>query len=130
MEFAITVHASPTSGSSSRTALEFTRAALRAGHRVSRVFFYHEGVRVGDRLAVTPQEEIDLLGEWVSVRDVHGIELAVCIAASLKRGLLNAEEARRYERLSANLHPAFEVVGLGQLIDAIQTADRFVSFAA
>ena len=53
-----------------------------------------------------------------------------CIASSLRRGLLNDAEAERYEKTAANLNAAFEISGLGQLIDAGLAADRTVTFAA
>jgi tRNA 2-thiouridine synthesizing protein D len=48
----------------------------------------------------------------------------------LRRGLLNEAETERYERTAANLNNAFEISGLGQLIDAGLAADRTVTFAA
>ena len=94
------------------------------------MFFYHDGVYNADVLRVPPQDEHDLLADWAELKNEHGVELNVCIAAALRRGVLNSEEAHRYERAAANLHPAFEIAGLGQLIDALVTADRSITFAA
>jgi len=79
---------------------------------------------------VPPQEEDSVIERWAALSKNHSIELAVCIAASLKRGVINDEARDRYEKPAANLHPAFTIVGLGQLIDAIASADRFISFGA
>jgi tRNA 2-thiouridine synthesizing protein D len=68
--------------------------------------------------------------KWVSLHENHGVELAVCIAAALKRGMLNEAEQARYDKETANVHPAFEIVGLGQLIDALIHADHSITFAA
>ena len=52
----------------------------------------------------------------------------VCIAAALRRGVLNAEEAQRYGTSAANLEAPWELSGLGQLHEAAQTADRLLCF--
>src|SRR5690625_7834872 len=50
--FGLMVLGSPWSTQSVGSALRFAQAALAAGHRVLRVFFYHEGVQAASRLAV------------------------------------------------------------------------------
>lgn len=130
MKFALAVHGAPYSAQSADTALRFARAALAAGHSIPRVFFYHDGVHSASALAVPPQDEPSPQPGWVALAEQHGIELAVCIAASLKRGVVNAEEQSRYELPGSNVHPAFTIVGLGQLLDAILSSDRFITFAA
>ncbi len=53
----------------------------------------------------------------------------MCIAAALKRGLVDDNERDRYRLPAANVHPAFVIVGLGQLLEAVATTDRFITFA-
>ena len=130
MKFAISVHGAPFSSSAAHSAYRFAEATLDAGHKIARVFFYHDAVRTGDSLSVAPQEENTVIDRWAELSEKHEFELAVCIAASLKRGVINDEARDRYEKPAANLHPAFTIVGLGQLIDAIAGADRFISFGA
>lgn len=130
MNIAIAVHGAPYASQAATSALRFCRAALAAGHSVSRVFFYHDGVHTASALTVPPQDEPSPQPGWIELADSDGIELAVCIAAALKRGVVNADEARRYELGASNVHPAFAIVGLGQLIEAIGSSDRFVTFAA
>jgi tRNA 2-thiouridine synthesizing protein D len=89
MKLAIAVHGPPWNSESSASACRFIHAALDAGHDIVRVFFYHDGARTGDALAVTPQDEASVLDRWVALHDEHGVELAVCIAAALKRGILS-----------------------------------------
>jgi len=126
----IAVHGAPYASASSRTALRFVESALGLGHRIHRVFFHHDGVLAAAGQAVAPQDEEDLLDGWVRLAQSHGIELAVCIANALKRGMLDEAERDRYEREAATAHPAFSIVGLGQLIEAMTAADRFVTFPA
>lgn len=130
MNIAIAVHGAPYSSQAALSALRFCRAAVAAGHQVPRVFFYHDGVYTASALTVAPQDEPSPQADWVELAESAGIELAVCIAAALKRGLVDADEQRRYELAASNVHPAFAIVGLGQLIEAIGSSDRFVTFAA
>jgi tRNA 2-thiouridine synthesizing protein D len=128
MNFALLVTAAPTHENAWH-ALRFCEAACAGGHRVSRVFFYGEGAYHGNSLQAPPQDEPDLYLAWSALADAHGIELVVCVAAGLKRGVLDADGARRMEKAAANAGPAFVISGLGQLIEAMIEADRLVSFA-
>lgn len=101
---------------------------MRAGHELYRVFFYHEGVYHGSQLNVTPQDEIDRVQRWAELADQSGVELVLCVASALQRGVLDATEASRYERSAHNIHPAFVIAGLGQLVDAGIHSDRLLTF--
>jgi len=128
MNIAVLVYGSPTSSRAHISALGFVRAALLAGHKITRVFFYHDAVTVGNRQIVTPQDETDISEGWIEVARTHSVELCLCIAAALRRGILNTSEAERYERGIENLREPFEIVGLGQLAAAVIDADRVVTF--
>lgn len=130
MIFTVAVHNPPYATSANHHALQFCRAALTAGHNIARVFFYHEGVYTALNAQVAPQDEGDLLAQWQTLADTHDIELAVCIANALKRGVLSNEEQTRYDKAAATLAAPFELVGLGQLIDAIASSDRYIEFPA
>ncbi|MCB1691783.1 MAG: sulfurtransferase complex subunit TusD [Pseudomonadales bacterium] len=130
MKFAIVVHGAPYSSQSSLSALHFARAALASGHEIYRVFFYHDGVLNGTALAAPPQDEIDIPSAWQALAREHTLDLVVCIASSLRRGLLDETEADRYEKPAANLAPGFVISGLGQLIDGALNADRTITFCA
>ena len=130
MIISIAVHGAPYSSQSSLSALRFAENALARGHAIHRIFFYHEGVLAAGHHAVAPQDEEDIHAGWVALKEKHNIELAACIANSVKRGMLNDEERSRYGKPAATVHPAFTVVGLGQLVDAIAAADRLVTFPA
>lgn len=55
MKYTLMVNEGPYQHQSSDTALQFARAALEKGHEIFRVFFYHDGVNNGTRLAVPPK---------------------------------------------------------------------------
>jgi len=128
MKFAITVLGAPGSSQTTESALQFIAAALAKGHEIYRVFFYQDGVHNASTLLQPPQDEEALLAHWVALSEEHGIDLVVCIAAALRRGIVDATEAERYEKAHHNLHPAFTLSGLGQLVEASIVADRVITF--
>ena len=127
MKFAIALFAAPHLPAS-RRALRFAQAALADGHEIVRLFFYQDGVHSAASNVVSPQDELDLPGEWREFVTANGLDAVVCIAAALRRGVLNAEEAQRYARPAANLQAPWELSGLGQLHEAAQQADRLICF--
>jgi len=129
MKFLINVCAGPPSQAAS-SALRFCRAALRQGHSIERVFFYSDGVYNANDLLSPPTDEVNTQQQWVELHDEHNIELCVCIAAAVRRGMLNQEEANRYDKPSANISEPFIVSGLGQLVEGAVTADRTMTFSA
>ncbi|MCW1247350.1 sulfurtransferase complex subunit TusD [Pseudomonas sp. SAICEU22] len=127
MKFAIALF-SAAHAPSSRRALLFAQAALVAGHEIVRLFFYQDGVYNAAASVVTPQDEQDLPQQWRAFVSEHQLDGVVCIAAALRRGVLNAEEAQRYQRSAASVEAPWALSGLGQLHDAIQDADRLICF--
>ena len=127
MKFAIALFA-PGHAPSSRRALRFAQAALAGGHEIVRLFFYQDGVHSASGNVVSPQDELDLPSEWREFVQQHQLDAVVCIAAALRRGVLNEEEAQRYGKPAANLGAPWELSGLGQLHEAAQTADRLLCF--
>ncbi|MFL6877130.1 sulfurtransferase complex subunit TusD [Pseudomonas marginalis] len=127
MKFAIAVF-SAAHAPSSRRALLFAQAALAGGHEIVRLFFYQDGVYGASNNIVAPQDEQDIARQWRELVNVHQLDGVVCIAAALRRGVLNVEEATRYQRSAANLDAPWALSGLGQLHDATQAADRLICF--
>ena len=128
--FTIAIHGAPYSSQASHHGLKLTEALLAQGHEISRVFFFHDGVMNALNARVPPQEEQDQAQGWQALADTHGVELAVCIANALKRGVVSEAERDRYDTPTATLAAPFELVGLGQLIEAIATSDRYVEIPA
>lgn len=127
MKFVISVQASPQS-SASRRALKFAQAVLSEGHEILRIFLYQDGVCNATSIPVLPQDELDLGVAWAEFIQQHQLDAVVCVAAALRRGILNTAEAQRYGRKASVLSDSWELSGLGQLHEAIQQADRLVSF--
>ncbi len=127
MKFAIALF-SAAHAPSSRRALLFAQAALAGGHEIVRLFFYQDGVYSASNSVVTPQDEQDIAHQWRAFVSAHQLDGVVCIAAALRRGVLDNEEASRYQRSAVNLDAPWALSGLGQLHDAIQDADRLICF--
>ena len=104
------------------------QAALAGGHEIVRLFFYQDGVYSASNTIVAPQDEQDIARQWREFVSAHQLDAVVCIAAALRRGVLDSEEAARYQRSAVNLEAPWELSGLGQLHDATQAADRLICF--
>jgi tRNA 2-thiouridine synthesizing protein D len=130
MIFSIAVYAAPYSSQSSYSAYRFASELLKNGHTLYRVFFYCDGIHAGSELATPPQDEPQLTQAWQKLAREHRVDLVICIAAALKRGLLNPQEASRYEKNASNLAQGFELAGLGQLVDAAIVSDRLITFGS
>ena len=115
MRFDLLVQGAPLATGAPERALKFARAAIAAGHRVGRVFFYDDGVGVANRFAADEPGTRMQLAELAA--QAH-FELAVCVSAAGRRGV----------RAEQSLADGFVIVGLGQLIEAIEESDRLVSF--
>ncbi len=128
MIFSLAVYAAPYSSQASYSAYKFAMATLEQGHKLHRIFFYQDGVHNATNLAAPPQDEFNLQQAWQLLAKDHNLDLVVCIAAALRRGVLNESEAKRYDKPSHNLAGEFTISGLGQLVEAAAVSDRFISF--
>ncbi|SFV82506.1 tRNA 5-methylaminomethyl-2-thiouridine synthase TusD [hydrothermal vent metagenome] len=131
MKFSIQVNEGPYQHQASDSAYQFAKAAIAAGHEIFRVFFYHDGVNNASRFTMPPQDDRNVVNQWaeLGIKDADGEpELVVCIAAALRRGMLDESEAKKNGIEGNNIHPAFRISGLGQLIEAGIQSDRLVVF--
>jgi tRNA 2-thiouridine synthesizing protein D len=127
MIFSLAIYASP-STQASDSAYHFARTLLAQGHTLYRVFFYHDAVHLSSKLNTPPQDESHVTERWQALASEHTLDLVVCIAAGLRRGILNEKEADRYNKNHHNLAAPFELSGLGQLVDAAVHSDRLMTF--
>lgn len=132
MKFGILVNEGPYQHQASDSAYQFTKAALENGHEIFRVFFYHDGVNNATKLGIPPQDDRNVSQNWAALSKEHNLDLVVCVAAALRRGILDENEAKRNSNeskpLAANLQDGFRISGLGQLIEAGIQADRLMVF--
>ena len=117
MKFSILINEGPYTHQASDTAYQFTKAALDKGHEIFRVFFYHDGVNNSSSLTEPPQDDRNIVTRWSKLAADHQVDLVVCVAAALRRGIKDEV-----------LAPGFRISGLGQLVDSGIKADRMVTF--
>ncbi|MFY9723208.1 MAG: sulfurtransferase complex subunit TusD [Azonexus sp.] len=117
MKFGIVVNEGPYQHQASDSAYLFAKAAIAKGHEVWRVFFYHDGVNNASKLTEPPQDDRHIVNRWAKLAEEHNVDLVVCVAAALRRGIKDE-----------NLAPGFRISGLGQLIESGIKSDRMVTF--
>ena len=128
MKFTIQVNEGPYQHQSADSAYFFAKAALEKGHEIYRIFFYHDGVNNGTRLATPPQDDRNIVARWSELGQEHGIDMVLCVAAAQRRGIVDDGEAKRNGKDATNIAPGFRISGLGQLIEGGVQSDRLVVF--
>ena len=128
MLISLAVHGDPQSSRSAHSALSFAQASAAQGHQIYRVFFYHDGVRIAGSGERERPDVSSLLAGWLELKALHQLELSICVSAADRRGL--AESGAANPEARGEIHAEFDVVGLGQLIDAIICSERFITFPA
>jgi tRNA 2-thiouridine synthesizing protein D len=117
MKFGILINEGPFTHQASDSAYRFAEAVLARGHEIYRVFFYNDGVYNSNRLSEPQTDDRNLVSLWSKLGQEHGIDLVVCVAAALRRGVKDEI-----------LEEGFRISGLGQLVEAGIQADRLVVF--
>jgi tRNA 2-thiouridine synthesizing protein D len=117
MKFGILINEGPFTHQASDSAYQFAKAAVENGHEIMRVFFYHDGVNNANKLSEPQSDDRNLIKLWSDLAQEHNIDLVVCVAAALRRGIKDDV-----------LAPGFRISGLGQLIEAGIVGDRLIVF--
>ncbi|MCV9879484.1 sulfurtransferase complex subunit TusD [Brenneria izbisi] len=110
------------------SAFQFAQALLAEGHRLESVFFYREGVLNANQLTSPANDEFDLVRAWQRLGQEHDVALNVCIAAALRRGIADQQQAEQLKSGSANLQSGFTLSGLGELAQSVLACDRVIQF--
>ena len=117
MKIGVLVNEGPFTHQASDSAYHFVAAALNKGHDILRVFFYYDGVNNANKLSNPQSDDRNLVKLWSELATKHNLDLVVCVAAGLRRGI--NEEI---------LAKGFRISGLGQLIELGIAADRTIVF--
>ncbi|ELQ6150120.1 sulfurtransferase complex subunit TusD [Cronobacter turicensis] len=128
MRFALMVTGPAYGTQQASSALQFAKALLAEGHSLESVFFYREGVYNANQFTSPASDEFDLVRAWQQLHDEYGVALHICVAAALRRGVTDENEARTQGLPGANLQPGFQLSGLGALAEAALTCHRVVEF--
>ncbi|BET95331.1 sulfurtransferase complex subunit TusD [Xenorhabdus taiwanensis] len=110
------------------SAYQFAQALIASGHKLHSVFFYREGVQNGNQLVAPANDEFDLVRAWQVLAVQHQFDLFICVAAALRRGVVDEQQARELNLPAANLAEGFELSGLGSLAEAMMLCDRVIQF--
>lgn len=120
-------------------AWQFAHAAVSAGHKLERVFFAGAGVLHGQALSVAGRDERSMTERWQQLQQhvqslpgakAQDAELVLCVTAALRYGVLDADNAQRWEKSAISMASGFIISGLGQLAEAQLSADRLIHFPA
>jgi tRNA 2-thiouridine synthesizing protein D len=126
MRFALMVTGPAYGTQQASSALQFAHALLEAGHELVSVFFYREGVYNANQFTSPASDEFDLVRAWQALNEKQGVELHICVAAALRRGVTDATEAARLG-FPGKSQAGFSLSGLGALAQAALTCDRWCS---
>ncbi len=117
MRYGILINEGPFTHQASDSAYHFAKAAIEKGHKVMRVFFYHDGVYNANKLSEPQSDDRNIVKLWSELALEHKIDLVVCVAAGLRRGIKDDV-----------LADGFRISGLGQLTEIGMAADRLITF--
>jgi len=136
MQLSLYITAAPDQETAFR-AWQFAQAVVAAGHSLGRVFFAGAGVQHGQALSVSGRDEVSLTRRWQALQaeaqaqpgaSALNCELVLCVSAALRHGVLDADNAQRWEQPALSVADGFIISGLGQLAEAQLSADRLVHF--
>lgn len=128
MSLSILVLGAPFESQACYTAYRYAKAALEMNTAVDRIFFYQSSVHTASTLSCTPRDEFDLYAAWQQLKQTYNLDLVVCIAAAARRGVIDNSEQKRHDKIAHNMSSCFELSGLGQLVEAIATSEKLITF--
>ena len=106
-------------------AYQFAKALIERKHEIAQIFFFQDGVSNGDGLVYPANDEFNLTQAWQALSAQHHIPLHLCVAASQRRGVVDALTAKETDK--TNLAEGFEITGLGEFMAMALKADRVVT---
>ncbi|VAY02471.1 Sulfurtransferase TusD [Arsenophonus endosymbiont of Aleurodicus dispersus] len=109
-------------------AWQFANTLIMEGYILNKVFFSQDGVYNGNQLISPASDEFNLLIGWKTLAQQTGCKLNICVAAALRRGIIDASEAKNNGLPCANLDEDFVLSGLASLAEAMLLCDRTVQF--
>lgn len=125
LHYTLILSQSPCHSETNFTAQKLTKEILLAGDVIDRIFFYQDACYTALESQVPGQGLEASYQGWLQLAKKYQFPLQVCIANSLRRGIIDEQEASRYQ-LSKNIHTDFDLVGLGEMADACQNSDRII----
>jgi tRNA 2-thiouridine synthesizing protein D len=112
----------PPNSNLTATAISIVRKALTMKMKVVGVFFYQDGVLNGSQHLALPNDEFQAHQQWQKLHQDHQLPLHLCATAAEKRGLTDDTSSSE----TTNIHSAFQLSGLGELVELNVKADRLI----
>ncbi len=128
MNFLIQVTCPAYGSSSAFRALKFAETVLGAGHKISKVFFYQDGVSHANELICPASDEFNINKSWKLLAQKYDLELYCCVSAALRRGIVSEVEAEEEDLHQYNVSKPFIMAGIGELVTGIEKAEKVVTF--
>lgn len=98
------------------SALKFTSAIIQQNHQINFIYFINDSAYIANRNIDMPSDEYNLSHQWSEFADKHQLQLIVCTASALRRGI--SEDC---------LATGFAMGSIGQLVENCDLADRVIS---
>lgn len=112
----------PPNSNLTATAINMITAALSMKLSVVGVFFYQDGVLNGSQHLALPNDEYQAHQQWQQLHHTYNLPLHLCATAAEKRGLSDDIDDNK----ATNVHEAFTLSGLGELVELNIKADRLI----
>ena len=116
MKISVLIQGSPHATQACVHALRFAQVAIK-NHLLYRVFFYKDATLIATPKFTIPNDEWNVQQAWRTFANDHRFRLAVCVGAAQRRGIRDIDPSDE-----------FELVGLGQFVEAVVESDRVVTF--
>lgn len=101
-------------------ALRYAKSYLHEDDKSLNVFFYGDGAMTANKLLWQSADQPNLTKDWQQLAEVYGINLPVCVSTALTRGITDEQNAQRHALAADNLATEFSLVGLSELVIAMQ----------
>jgi len=126
LSYTIILTQSPALSESHQTAQNLVSDLISHGNKIDRIFFYQDASFVGLKSQIAGQGLQASYQGWIDLKQQQDFPLQICIANALRRGVVDATEAGRYQGLET-LQNGFQLSGLGEIADACRSSDRIIT---
>ena len=117
MQYVLAVKGEVYGAQAAYLAYQFAEKLLEAGHEISQICFFQNGVSNANVLVNPANDELNLVEHWKKLAEKHRLSLHLCISAAQRRGIVEQ-----------NLAEPFILAGLGEFSQAVLKADRLLTF--
>ena len=110
------------------SAWQFANELIKQQHNINQIFFYQQGISNTNALMSPASDEVNVVSLWQAFSRDTKVPLISCVAASLRRGVVDQSLAKEQHLPNHNLASGFRLGGLGEFVTASAMADILVQF--